>query len=148
MCEGVKLAFKWIVRPVYTGHPKYRQSPECGGRTSSVRRDTRPTWVLGSRTPLAQGRLRSRVGSFPEARPVLGEGTETLCAAGTQDLRWGGCGCFPRASHTPGESPFVDRGAVVGAFPGETYPGRECLLGRTYVCIRLVLYIRGLSANF
>ena len=50
------------------------------------------------------------------------EVTETLCAAGTEDLWWGGCGCFPRASHTPGESPFVDRGAVVGAFPGRYIP--------------------------
>ena len=32
-----------------------------------------------------------------------------------------------RASHTPGESPFVCRGVVVGVFPGEPYPGREPL---------------------
>ena len=30
----------------------------------------------------AQGRLRSHVGSFPDARLVLGEATEALCAAG------------------------------------------------------------------
>ena len=51
-------------------------------------------------------------------RPVLGEVAETLCAAGTEDLRWGGCGCFPRASHTPGESPLAE----VGAFPGRVIP--------------------------
>ena len=66
----------------------------------------------------AQGRLRSRVGSFPEARPVLGEVTETLCAAGTEDLGWTGCECFPWASHTPGES----SSAEVGAFPGRAIP--------------------------
>ena len=38
----------------------------------------------------------------------------------------GGCGCFPRASHTPGESAF---------------------LGRTIFVCKLVYYIRGLSAN-
>ena len=51
-------------------------------------------------------------------RPVLGEVTETLCAAGTEDLRWTGCGCFSRASHTPGESTLAE----VGAFPGRAIP--------------------------
>ena len=62
-----------------------------------------------------QGRHCSRVGSFPEARPVLGEVTETMCAAGTSETR---CGFFPRASHTPGESAFAE----VGAFPGWDTP--------------------------
>ena len=43
----------------------------------------------------AQGRLRSPVGRFPEARPVLGEVTETLCAAGTEDLGGPDVGAFP-----------------------------------------------------
>ena len=77
---------------------------------------------LGSRKkdPVgAQGRLRSRVGSFPESRLVLEEVTEALCAAGERtssetDVGVAGliveydCGCFPRASHTPGESAFYD----------------------------------------
>ena len=49
--------------------------------------------------------VRSRVGNFPEDRPVLGEVTETLCNAGTEEVR----------------SMWV-------LSPGETYPGRECLL--------------------
>ena len=83
----------------------------------------------------AQGRPRSRVGSFPEVRPVLGEFTETLCAAGTEDLRWGGCGCFPRASHTPGEIPFVCRGAVVGAFPGRDIPRARVPFRPDDICV-------------
>ena len=67
---------------------------------------------------MAQGRHRSRVGSFPEARPVLGEVTKTLCAAGTEDLGRTGCGCFPQSRHTPGESAFAE----VGAFPGRDIP--------------------------
>ena len=65
-----------------------------------------------------QGRLRSRVGSFSKARPVLGEVAETLCATGTEDLGWGRCGCFPRASHTLGESSLAE----VGAFPRRAIP--------------------------
>ena len=60
-----------------------------------------------------QGRLRSCVYSFPEARPVVGEVT-----VGTEDLGWTGCGCFPRASHTPSESSIAE----VGVFPGRAIP--------------------------
>ena len=64
-----------------------------------------------ARAPLcAEGRLW--VLSPGEPYP----GREPLC------VPRGGCGCFPRASHTPGESPFVCRGAVVGAFPGRAIP--------------------------
>ena len=70
---------------------------------------------------------RSRVGSFPEARPVLGEIAETLCAAGTEDLRWGGCGCFPRARHTRARAPLCAEGRLWVLSPGEPYPGREPL---------------------
>ena len=76
----------------------------------------------GNRTPLVhRGRHRSRVGSFPEVRPVLGEVTETLCAAGTEDLGRTGCGCFPRA-----RVPL--RKWVLS--PGETYPGESAFYAR------------------
>ena len=97
--------------------------------------EVEPPVLEGTPALLAQGRLRSRVGSFPEARPVLGEVTETLCAAGTEDLRWGGCGCFPRASHTPGESPFVCRGVVVGAFPGRDIPRARVPFRPDDICV-------------
>ena len=65
-----------------------------------------------------QGRLISCVGSFSEARPVLGEVTETLCVVETENLGWTGYGCFPRASHTSGESSLAE----VGVFPGRAIP--------------------------
>ena len=54
--------------------PNIRQSPECGGRTSFVWKGHPPYLGTRKKNPVGiQGRLRSRVGSFPEARPVLGE---------------------------------------------------------------------------
>ena len=105
--------------------PCFRRPHSIFGRVRNV--EVKPLTLNGTPAlPGAQGRHRSRVGSFPEARPVLGEVTETLCAAGTEDFEQTGCGCFPRARHTPGESAFWRKWVLS---PGETYPGRECLLG-------------------
>ena len=46
--------FEWTVGPVSTGHTISPQSQERGCGTSCGRSDTRPTWVLGSRTPLVR----------------------------------------------------------------------------------------------
>ena len=89
------------------------------GRVRSV--EVKPPVVDG--TPAL---LRSRVGSFPEARPVLGEVTETLCAAGTEDLG----------------------GPDVGAFPGRAIPrARVPFRPDDHVYIGFMYYICGLSAN-
>ena len=107
-----------------------RQSPERGGEASYSRWDTRPTWVIGNRTPLmhregpvAAQRVSPRPGRFSGRLPKP---------------------CVPRGQRTSG-------GPDVGAFPGraiprarvrqrkwvlspgEPYPGRECLLGRTII---------------
>ena len=94
----------------------------------------------------AQGRHRSRVGSFPEARLVLGEVTETMCTAGTKDFGRTGSGCFPRARHTPGESAFWRKWVLS---PGETYPGKSALLIYVYWnCIMITRLKCQLSGDF
>ena len=55
------------------------------------------------------------VGSFPEARPVLGEVTETLCAAGTEQFGRTGSGAFPGRAIPRARVPFGDR---------QLFPGR------------------------
>ena len=69
-------------------------------------------------------------------------GREPLC------VPRGGCGCFPGASHTTGESPFVCRGAVVDAFPGRDIPRARVPFRPDHICVIvcditvIVLYIR------
>ena len=106
--------------------------------------------LLGNRkkNPVgAQGRLRSRVGSFPEARLVLGEVTEALCAAGDRTssetdvgvagvgksgVGYSGIGLFRRFVSWRSIGQRFDSAVQLWVLsPGEPYPGRECLLGRT-----------------
>ena len=101
------------MRPVSTGHPIYWQSPECGGRTSCVRRDTRPTWVLGS--------VWLTSNCLP--KPCVPRGQRT---SGGADV-----GGFPGRAIPRARAPLCAEGQLWVLSPGETYPGRECLLGWT-----------------
>ena len=80
----------------------------------------------------AQGKLRSHVGSFPKARPVLGEVAEILCTAGTEDV-----GAFPGRVIPRARAPLCAEGRLVISAtscdegrlwvlsPDETYPGES-----------------------
>ena len=73
------------MRPACTGHPIFGRARCEEIAPPVVVTDARPKWVIGKENPAgAQERLRSLVGSFPEARLVLGEVTEALCAAGNR----------------------------------------------------------------
>ena len=132
------------MRPVSTGHPIYRQSPECGGRTSCVRRDTRPTWILGSRTP-SVNREDSEVVYVVSPRPgrSLGWLPKPCVPRGQRTSGGADVGAFPGRAIPRARTPLCAEGRLWVLSPGETYPGRECLLGRTiYVYWTDVIYSR------
>ena len=79
----------WLVHAIVrlcdlrTRSPNKRQSPVYGGRSSNICLGPPPWSGNSSNHPAGtEERLLRLVGSFPEARPVLGEAAEDLCVGG------------------------------------------------------------------
>ena len=81
----------------------------------------------------------SSQGTSEPITPVLGEVADTLCAAGQRTSGGADVGVFPRRAIPRARAP--ERKWVLS--PGESYPRREGLLGRTiYVYWIDVIYLR------
>ena len=95
-----------------------------------------PRWCTG-KTPLSCREFpRGQAGPRGGGGGGGGEVTETLCAAGTEDLVRTGCRCFPRVRRTSGESAFWDR---------PLFPGRVllCILDNCIMITRLKCQLSG-----